>query len=80
MDKQKAGFKFGKHQLSVLAILGEVRHNDRTYRLVKVRTSAGEDYLSLRLYNSSGKFIKQFLMEPEVVGSIANLLKEGDRE
>lgn len=74
MDKQPTGFKFGKYPLSVLQALGEIRHNGRTYRLVEVLTFTGERYIALRLYNSQGKFIKQFLMETEVYGKIARLM------
>lgn len=73
VEKQKAGFKFGKYRLEVLAQIGEVKHNGRTYRLVRVRTHDGQEYLSLRLYNESGKFIKQLLTEPVLSSQIAQL-------
>lgn len=66
MEKQQTGFKFGKYKLEVLEILAEVSHKGRMYKLLKVRISTGEEYLSWRLYNQRGKFIKQFLFEPEV--------------
>ena len=71
VEKQRAGFKFGKYRLEVLAQIGEIKHNGRTYRLVRVRTHDGQEYLSLRLYNESGKFIKQFLIEPILAPGIA---------
>lgn len=74
MDRIKTGFRLGKNKVEVLKILGEVKHNNRTYRLVRVRITSGEEYLSLRLYNAKGKFIKQFMMEPEVTAEVASLL------
>jgi len=74
INKQIAGFKFGKYRLEVLKTVGEVRYNGRTYRLVKVKTHDGLIYWSLRLYNSKGKFIKQLLFEPEIREKITNLL------
>ncbi len=74
MEKVKTGFKLGTKKVEVLHTLGEVKHNGRTYRLVKVRVSSGEEYLSLRLYNARGKFIKQFMMEPEIGRDIGCLL------
>jgi len=79
IEKQKAGFRFGKYRLEVIATLGSCEYGGRTYRLVRVRTSDGKLYLSLRLYNGSGKFIKQFLFEPEVREKLAEiLLQAGD--
>ena len=74
VDKRETGFKFGKHELTALEAMGEVKHNGRTYRLVRVQTEAGEEYLAWRLYNKDGRFIKQFLMEPEVCGKAAVLM------
>lgn len=79
MNKQAAGFKFGKYRLTVLERLGTVQHNGRTYSLVKVLTNAGLEYLSLRLYNASGKFIKQLLIEPELAPAIAKLFEEASQ-
>ena len=75
IDKQTAGFKFGKYRLSVVQHLGSVSHNGRTYCSVRVQTHDGQEYISLRLYNGGGKFIKQFLMEPGAVPAIAKLLE-----
>jgi len=73
MDKQKVGFKFGKYRLTVIAKLGAVQHNGRTYCLVKVQTHDEQVYLSLRLYNAQGRFIKQLLIEPELAPAIGKL-------
>jgi len=75
IQKQKVGFKFGKYRLKVLEEYGEVAHNGRKYKLIKVRTNNSEDYISLRLYNKNNKFIKQFLMEPEIIEDIVNLFR-----
>lgn len=77
MEKQKVGFKFGKYRLNVLERLGSIKHNGRTYSLVKVETNDKQVYLSLRLYNATGKFIKQLLFEPELALPISKLLKKG---
>ena len=74
IQKQKTGFKFGKHRLEVLGEYGEITHNERKYKLVKVRTNDSKDYISLRLYNKNNKFIKQLLMEPEIIKDIIGLL------
>jgi len=78
IDKQWTGFRFGKHRLEVLEEWGSLRHNGRIYKVVRVKTHMGLEYISLRLYNSSGKFIKQFLMEPEVVKKVCHLLLRGE--
>lgn len=76
MDKQKAGFKFGKYRLTVIAKLGSIQHNGRTYSLVKVQTHDEQIYLSLRLYNAQGRFIKQLLFEPEIKEELCQLLRQ----
>ena len=81
VEKRETGFRFGKYKLEVVASLGSCQYGGRTYRLVRVRTSDKKIYLSLRLYNGSGKFIKQFLFEPEVREKLAEiLLQAGDSE
>lgn len=74
VQKQAAGFKFGKYRTEVLEELGEVKFRQNTYRLVRVRVHGGQEYFSLRLYNRQGKFIKQMLMEPGARPRIAWLL------
>ncbi len=76
MDKQQAGFKFGRHRLQVTGLVGEVNHVGRTYKLVHVRTQDGIPYLSLRLYNEKRHFIKQLLFEPALSKALAELLLE----
>ena len=75
IQKQKTGFKFGKYRLMVLKEYGEFIHNGRKYKLVKIRTNDNLEYISLRLYNKNNKFIKQFLIEPEIVKDIVNLFR-----
>lgn len=75
--KQSVGFRFGQYRLGVTCIVGEVKHEGRTYRVVDVVTSDGLPYRSIRLYNSHGKFIKQLLVEHEVTMQVAALLGRG---
>ncbi len=70
IEKQITGFKFGKHRLEVLHQIAHYPHNGRTYKLLRVRTQEGLEYISLRLYNNTGRFIKQILVEPEIAGMI----------
>jgi hypothetical protein len=75
IEKQKAGFRFGKYRLEVTKEFGRLICNGRTYKLVEVVTNSGQVYNSLRLYNSKGRFIKQFLFEPEIAEQLSKLLK-----
>lgn len=72
MDKKVAGFKFGINSSKLIETIDEYRHNGRLYRLCKVEVD-GQIYHSLRLYNGRGKFIKQFMTEPELAGEIAGM-------
>ena len=76
VEKQTTGFKFGKYRLTVIKEFGQVSHNGRIYRLVGVQTHDGQDYLSLRLYNGTGKFIKQLLIEPCLARQIGSLFNK----
>jgi len=78
VEKQKAGFRFGKYKLTVLDNIGACEHNGRSYCFVRVRTSDGIEYFSLRLYNRNGKFIKQFLFEPEILKNLIEILSYAD--
>jgi hypothetical protein len=66
IEKQKTGFKFGKHRLTVTGVIKNWVFHGRTYRLLTVRTHDNLNYVSLRLYNQTGRFIKQLLVEPEI--------------
>lgn len=76
--KQKTGFRFGKHSLNVVQEHGSIYYKgkdfERTYKLLEIKTSGGETYFALRLYNGSGKFIKQLLFEEQIAESIASLI------
>ena len=74
IKKQATGFKFGKYRLQVLKEIGEITHNSRKYKLLELQTHDDLIYWSLRLYNSSGKFIKQLLFEPEIRLELAELI------
>ena len=80
INKQQTGFKFGNHRLTVLKEYGEILHNGRKYKLLKVQTQDQQDYLSLRLYNATGKFIKQLLFEPELAESMIHLFRKATGE
>lgn len=75
VERRQTGFRYGKYALTVLTTVGSVDHNGRRYRVVQVRTHLGERYIALRLYNATGHFIKQMLMEPEIAPVIGSLLK-----
>ena len=76
MEKQTTGFCLGKYRVKVLKTLGEVHHQGRTYKLVSVEVEGGANYYSLRLYNAKGHFIKQLMIEPEILGEIGTLFLE----
>jgi len=79
MDKRPAGFKFGTKSTKLIRACGELQHNGRTYRLVLVEAD-GQPYYSLRLYNARGRFIKQLMFEPEIIGGILGLLSRESQE
>ena len=70
ITKQQTGFKFGKYSVEVINQIAHYPYNGRVYKLLRVRTSDGLEYISLRLYNSSGRFIKQMMVEPQIAGQI----------
>jgi hypothetical protein len=72
---QPAGFKFGKYRLEVIKKGYCFFYNGRKYEGVKVRTSDGFIYNSIRLYNSKGKFIKQFLFEEGLEEEMVKIIK-----
>jgi len=74
VEKQTAGFKFGKYRLEVLQTYGEINCNGKVYRFIKVRTNNNELYYSIRLYNAKGRFIKQFLFELNLRVALIELL------
>ena len=70
----QTGFRYGLHRLNVVEVLGQVEHDGRAYVVAKVQTHDGLPYISIRLYNATGKFIKQLLMEPAIAPAIGELL------
>lgn len=54
--------------------LGEVVHNGRTYKVAREQVASGEIYLSLKLYNAAGKFIKRFMIDEEIAAKIGLIL------
>jgi DUF917 family protein len=54
--------------------LGEVIHNGRTYKVAREQVATGEVYVSLKLYNATGKFIKRFMLDEEVTAEIGRIL------
>jgi len=74
MERQRAGFKFGKYRTTLIKHCGQVEADGRLYKLVLLRTNDGLDYYAMRLYNRTGKFIKQFLFEPYILNGIIDLL------
>ncbi|KKL75275.1 hypothetical protein LCGC14_2056500 [marine sediment metagenome] len=74
ISRQQTGFRYGRHQLTVVREIGHVEHRGRKYVVLEVRTHDGLPYISIRLYNSSGHFIKQLLMEPEIAPAIGEIL------
>lgn len=70
ITKQQTGFKFGKRSVEVINQIAHYPYMGRVYKLLRVRTSDGFEYISLRLYNNTGRFIKQIMVEPEIAGQI----------
>lgn len=74
LEKRGTEARFGKQNLTLIEVIGRVAHNRRFYSLAGVRTAAGQNFVSIRLYNKQGRFVKQFLIEPEACGKLAILL------
>lgn len=72
MNKQETGFKFGIHETKVIRFCGQICHDGRIYKL-ELLEADGKPYYSIRLYNSQGKFIKQFMFEPVLLSRMINL-------
>lgn len=71
----------GKHRVEVLQTLGEAKHDGRTYRVLRERiVDTGDEYVSIRLYNAQGRFIKRFMLDPEVTLEVGQLLCQTDIE
>lgn len=75
INKQKTGFKFGVKSTKLIRLCGELTYNGRIYKLALVEAD-GLPYYSIRLYNSQGKFIKQFMFEPSIISDMSSLLSK----
>lgn len=74
IPKNETGFRFGTHKLTVTEEIGKIEHAGRTYKILRVVTHDGLEYLSMRLYNATGKFIKQLLIEPCLAPAFSDVL------
>jgi hypothetical protein len=54
--------------------LGEVTHNGRTYKVAREQVATGEIYLSIKLYNATGKFIKRLMIDEDIAAKIGLIL------
>lgn len=54
--------------------LGEVAHNGRTYKVAREQVATGEIYLSIKLYNATGKFIKRLMIDEDIAAKIGVIL------
>lgn len=64
-----------KSDMELLEDYGKVEHEGRRYLVQKERVvNTGDDYISIKLYNSSGRFIKRLAIDPEITSEIAALL------
>jgi len=75
INKMPTGFRFGKYKLKVVKRCYSFSVDGRTYVGMKVETHEGIIYNAIRLYNSKGKFIKQFLFEECVEEEMIKLIK-----
>lgn len=75
INKQKTGFKFGLHRLTLVKEFYQTEFRDKRYKLILVQTETKEYYYSLRLYNNkTGRFIKQILIDIPVLRAIAGAM------
>jgi len=74
INRQQNGFRYGVNTLEVLREFATFTNDDRTYKIVLVRTDQDQNYISIKLYNGDGKFVRQFLIEPEIAGKIGKEL------
>lgn len=74
-EKTETGFRLGKNKVEVLQTLGEALCADHLYRIVRVKVAAGQEYISIRLYNhKTGRFIKQLMMEEPAAVAVGGFL------
>lgn len=64
-----------KGKLQLVRILGEIKHNGRTYRGARERLAGTNiEYNSILLYNEKGKFIKRFCIDVAVTPQVGKML------
>jgi hypothetical protein len=73
-NNHRNGFRYGTHTLEVLREYAALSYNGGTYKIVLVKTDEEQQYISIKLFNKDGSFVRQFLMEPEIAGKIGNEL------
>lgn len=67
----------GRHKVEKIIDLGEAKHNGRTYKVTRERiVDTGDEYISIKLYNARGKFIKRMMLDDEVCFDIGIILAE----
>ena len=65
----------GQHKVELIRSLGEVKHNGRTYKVVREKiVDTGDEYNAIKLYNAKGKFIKRFMIDPDITPQVGQLL------
>jgi hypothetical protein len=73
-NNHRNGFRYGTHTLEVLREYAALSYNGGTYKIVLVKTDEEQQYISIKLFNKDGSFVRQFLMEPEIAGKVGNEL------
>jgi hypothetical protein len=73
-NNHRNGFRYGTHTLEVLREYAALSYNGGTYKIVLVKTDEDQQYISIKLFNKDGSFVRQFLMEPEIAGKVGNEL------
>ncbi|MCK4964249.1 MAG: hypothetical protein KAH98_00715 [Dehalococcoidia bacterium] len=74
INRPQNGFRYGVNTLEVLQEFATFTNDSKTYKIVLVRTDQDQNYISIKLYNRDGKFVRQFLIEPEIAGRIGKEL------
>ena len=74
INKQRNGHRYGAYSLEILREYAALSYNGGTYKIVLVKTDEDQKYISIKLFNKDGSFVRQLLMEPEIAGKIGNEL------
>jgi hypothetical protein len=62
--------------VTVLEDLGEVKYEGRKYKVAKEQVSSGATYISIKLYNALGKFIKRLMIDEGCAPEIGYILRD----